>query len=93
MTIRVSVHLRTLQGIAFPMAHVLRMDAGFSGFALGEKAPLQQLGFGLAIAVLVDASILRCILVSASMRLWRAGTPFTTTEGCGEQGPCGMATA
>ena len=47
----------------------LIMVAVFSGFALGELVPLQQLGFGLAVAVLVDATIVRCILVPASMRL------------------------
>jgi RND superfamily putative drug exporter len=45
------------------------MVAVFSGFALGSMVPLQQLGFGLAVAVLVDATIVRCILVPASMRL------------------------
>jgi RND superfamily putative drug exporter len=45
------------------------MVAVFSGFALGNMVPLQQLGFGLAVAVLVDATIVRCILVPASMRL------------------------
>ncbi len=47
----------------------LIMVAVFAGFALGRMAPLQQLGFGLAVAVLVDATIVRCILVPASMRL------------------------
>jgi RND superfamily putative drug exporter len=47
----------------------LIMVAVFSGFALGDMVPLQQLGFGLAVAVLVDATIVRCILVPASMRL------------------------
>jgi uncharacterized membrane protein YdfJ with MMPL/SSD domain len=47
----------------------LIMVAVFSGFALGKMVPLQQLGFGLGVAVLVDATIVRCILVPASMRL------------------------
>ncbi len=47
----------------------LIMVAVFSGFALGKLVPLQQLGFGLGVAVLVDATIVRCILVPASMRL------------------------
>jgi RND superfamily putative drug exporter len=45
------------------------MVAVFGGFALGDMVPLQQMGFGLAIAVLVDATIVRSILVPASMRL------------------------
>jgi RND superfamily putative drug exporter len=47
----------------------LIMVAVFSGFALGSMVPLQQLGFGLGVAVLVDATIVRSILVPASMRL------------------------
>ena len=47
----------------------LIMVAVFSGFSLGSMVPLQQLGFGLAVAVLMDATIVRCILVPASMRL------------------------
>lgn len=47
----------------------LIMVAVFSGFALGDMVPLQQMGFGLAVAVLVDATIIRCVLVPASMRL------------------------
>jgi len=45
------------------------MVAVFSGFALGDLVPLQQMGFGLAIAVLLDATIVRSILVPSTMRL------------------------
>ena len=45
------------------------MVAVFGGFALGELVPLQQMGFGLAVAVFLDATIVRSILVPASMRL------------------------
>ena len=47
----------------------LIMVAVFGGFALGDLVPLQQMGFGLAVAVLVDATIVRAVLVPASMRL------------------------
>jgi RND superfamily putative drug exporter len=47
----------------------LIMVAVFGGFALGDLVPMQQMGFGLAVAVLVDATIIRCVLVPASMRL------------------------
>ena len=47
----------------------LIMVAVFGGFALGELIPLQQMGFGLAIAVFLDATIVRSILVPAAMRL------------------------
>jgi RND superfamily putative drug exporter len=45
------------------------MVAVFGGFAAGRMVPLQQMGFGLAVAVLVDATIVRCILVPAIMTL------------------------
>ena len=47
----------------------LIMVAVFGGFAAGELVPLQQMGFGLAIAVFLDATIVRSILVPAAMRL------------------------
>jgi len=47
----------------------LIMVAAFGGFAAGELVPLQQMGFGLAIAVFLDATIVRSILVPAAMRL------------------------
>jgi RND superfamily putative drug exporter len=47
----------------------LIMVAVFSGFALGDLVAMQQLGFGLAVAVLIDATIVRTVLVPASMRL------------------------
>lgn len=47
----------------------LIMVAVFGGFAAGELVPLQQMGFGLAIAVFLDATIVRSILVPSAMRL------------------------
>jgi RND superfamily putative drug exporter len=45
------------------------MVAVFGGFAAGDLVMLQQMGFGLAVAVLLDATIVRSVLVPASMRL------------------------
>ena len=45
------------------------MVAVFAGFAAGRLVMFQQLGFGLAIAVLLDATIVRSVLVPASMKL------------------------
>ena len=45
------------------------MVAVFSGFAAGRLIPLQQFGFGLAVAVLVDATIVRTVLVPSTMQL------------------------
>ena len=48
----------------------LIMVAVFSGFAFGASIPdLQQLGFGLGVAVLLDATIVRMVLVPAAMAL------------------------
>jgi putative drug exporter of the RND superfamily len=63
----VAYGLRTTAGIITGAA--LIMVAVFVGFAAGRLGPLQQMGFGLAVAVLMDATIVRSILVPASMRL------------------------
>jgi RND superfamily putative drug exporter len=47
----------------------LIMVAVFVGFAAGRLVMLQQVGFGLAVAVFLDATVVRSILVPASMRL------------------------
>ena len=53
----------------------------FAGFAAGEVLAIKQLGVGLAIAVLVDATIVRMLLVPATMKLlgernWWAPAPL-----------------
>jgi RND superfamily putative drug exporter len=47
----------------------LIMVAVFGGFAAGRLAPLQQLGFGLGAAILIDATVIRSILVPSAMTL------------------------
>jgi RND superfamily putative drug exporter len=47
----------------------LIMVAVFWGFALGDLVMLQQMGFGLAVAVFLDATLVRCVLVPATMKL------------------------
>jgi RND superfamily putative drug exporter len=47
----------------------LIMVAVFGGFALGDMVMFQQMGFGLAVAVLVDATIVRSVLVPATITL------------------------
>ena len=54
---------RLITGAALIMVGV------FGGFALGDLAAMQQFGFGLAVAVFVDATIVRSVVVPASMRL------------------------
>ncbi len=45
------------------------MVAVFTGFALGDLVATQQMGFGLAVAVFLDATLIRIVLVPATMRL------------------------
>ena len=47
----------------------LIMVAVFGGFAAGSLTFLQQMGFGLGVAVLLDATIVRSILVPSAMAL------------------------
>ena len=45
----------------------LIMVAVFAGIALGDLVPLQQAGFGLGVAVIIDATLIRSVIVPASM--------------------------
>jgi putative drug exporter of the RND superfamily len=47
----------------------LIMIAVFSGFILGSNPTAKMFGLGLAVAVLVDATIVRLVLVPATMKL------------------------
>jgi RND superfamily putative drug exporter len=63
----VAFGLRSTAGIITGAA--LIMASVFMGIALGELVMFQQMGFGLAVAVLLDATIVRSILVPAAMEL------------------------
>ena len=41
----------------------------FATFALGRNVEMQQFGVGLAVAVLIDATVIRTVLLPASMKL------------------------
>jgi RND superfamily putative drug exporter len=45
------------------------MIAAFSGFLAGSFVGLQEFGLGLAVAVLLDATVVRAVLVPATMKL------------------------
>jgi RND superfamily putative drug exporter len=57
------------------------MVAVFGAFGFTGLVPIQQLGFGLALAVLIDATVVRLLIVPAAMRLmgrwnwWMPGRP------------------
>jgi len=63
----VAFGLRTTAGIITGAAAI--MVAVFAGFAAGRLTSLEQMGFGLAIAVFLDATVIRSIVVPAGMRL------------------------
>ncbi len=43
--------------------------AVFAGFASGELVSFQQMGFGVAIALLIDATVVRLVVIPAAMQL------------------------
>ncbi len=75
----------------------LIMVAVFGGFALGDLGVMQQMGFGLAVAVFLDATIVRSVLVPSTMKLlgkwnwylpgWMSWLPDLRVEGGAEKPP------
>jgi len=45
------------------------MCAAFSGFVAGRIVGLQEFGLGLAVAIFLDATIVRCLLVPSMMAI------------------------
>jgi RND superfamily putative drug exporter len=48
----------------------LVMFAAFMGFVAGSILGLQQFGFGLAMAILIDITIVRALLLPSAMKLF-----------------------
>jgi uncharacterized membrane protein YdfJ with MMPL/SSD domain len=67
----------TTGSVVFGVSSTARLITGaaliiiavFSGFAAGDLVMFQQMGFGVAVALFMDATIVRCVLVPASMKL------------------------
>jgi putative drug exporter of the RND superfamily len=67
----------------------------FAGFAAGKMLGIKEMGLAIALAVLVDATLVRCLLVPATMTLlgdlnWWAPAPlrrFHARFGVSEQAP------
>lgn len=65
----------TRDAVAFGITSTARLITGaaliivavFAGFAMGDLVMFQQMGFGIAVALLIDATIIRSILVPAAM--------------------------
>ncbi len=63
----VAYGLRSTAGLITGAA--LIMVAVFGAFAMGNTTVNQQVGFGLAVAVFIDATLVRSVLVPASMEM------------------------
>ena len=67
----------TSEAVAFGVRTTARLITGaaliiivvFAGFATGELVMFQQMGFGIAVALLIDATVVRSVLVPAAMEL------------------------
>jgi putative drug exporter of the RND superfamily len=67
----------TTEGIIFGVGSTARLITGaaliiivvFVGFASGELVAFQQMGFGVAVALLIDATIVRLVVIPAVMQL------------------------
>ena len=67
----------TDDAISFGIGSTARLITGaaliiiavFWGFAMGDTIAFQQMGFGIAVALLLDATIVRSVLVPATMKL------------------------
>jgi uncharacterized membrane protein YdfJ with MMPL/SSD domain len=67
----------TTDAVTFGVASTARIITGaaliivavFAGFAAGELVMFQQMGFGVAAALLIDATIIRSVLLPAVMHL------------------------
>jgi RND superfamily putative drug exporter len=67
----------TLGAVTFGVASTARIITGaaliivavFAGFAAGELIMFQQMGFGVAAALLIDATIIRSVVLPSTMKL------------------------
>ena len=67
----------TAEAVTHGVASTARLITGaaliivavFGGFAMGDLIMFQQMGFGIAAALLIDATIIRSVLLPAAMRL------------------------
>jgi RND superfamily putative drug exporter len=112
---RIKEHYDETEDNAASVVHGLRSTAGiitgaalimvavFAGMASGELVVFQQVGFGLAVAVILDATIIRMVLVPASMELlgdwnwyfprWMEWLPKINIEGALQPAPVAEAPA
>ena len=69
--------LSTTDSVIYGVGSTARLITGaaliivvvFAGFATGELVAFQQMGFGVAVALLVDATIVRSVIIPAVMQM------------------------
>src|ERR671917_240834 len=59
--------IKSTAGVVTSAAAV--MVAVFSTFAIGSSQDMKQMGVGLAAAILIDATLVRAVLLPATMKL------------------------
>src|SRR6266536_3354267 len=67
----------TVGAVTYGVASTARLITGaaliivavFGGFAMGDLVMFQQMGFGVAVALLIDATVIRSVLLPAAMKL------------------------
>jgi putative drug exporter of the RND superfamily len=97
----------TRDAVAWGVASTARLITGaaliivvvFLGFAMGDLIMFQQMGFGVAVALLIDATVIRSVLVPAAMTLlgkwnwylpsWLRWLPEVRIEGRKTAAPAG----
>jgi putative drug exporter of the RND superfamily len=87
----VSTTARIITGAA------LIIVAVFSGFAKGDLVQFQQMGFGVAVALLIDATVIRSVILPSAMKLlgrwnwylpaWLGWLPHIEIERAPERAP------
>ncbi len=93
------------EAVAYGVGSTARLITGaaliiiavFWGFAMGDLIMFQQMGFGIAVALLIDATIVRGVLVPAGMKLlgnwnwylpgWLSWLPDAHVEGANVRTP------
>jgi uncharacterized membrane protein YdfJ with MMPL/SSD domain len=95
----------TTEAVTFGVGSTARIITGaaliivavFSGFARGDLIMFQQMGFGVAIALLIDATIIRSVLLPSAMKIlgdwnwylprWLEWLPRLQVEGASQPAP------
>ena len=94
----------TVEAVAYGVASTARIITGaaliiiavFVGFAAGDQVEFQQMGFGVAVSLLIDATVVRLVLLPAVLAIlgertwylprWLGWLPHLEIEGAGAAG-------